>query len=59
MSYESECWAMKKVDTRRMQAAKMRMMCEKTLHDGISNGLLRDRTGVQDTGNYLGETRLR
>jgi len=34
MSYGSECWAMKKVDTRRMQAVEMRiirMMCGKTL----------------------------
>jgi len=35
------------------------MMCEKTLRDGIPNGLLRDRTGVEDNGNHLGETRLR
>jgi len=33
---------MKKVDTRQMQAVKMRMMCRKTLCDGISNGLLRE-----------------
>jgi len=36
--YGSECWAMKKVDTRRIQAAEMRMiriMCEKTLRDEI------------------------
>jgi len=49
MSYESECWAMKKVDTKRMQAAEMRMiriMCGKTIRDGISNGCLRDRTEV-------------
>jgi len=37
---------MKKVDTRRTQAAEMRMMCGKTLRDGIPNGLLKDRTGV-------------
>jgi len=38
MSNGSECWTMKKVDTRRMQAAEMRMirmMCGKTLRDGI------------------------
>jgi len=29
MSYGSECWAIKKVDIRRMQAAEMRMMCGK------------------------------
>jgi len=60
MSYESECWAMKKVDTRRMQAAEMRMirmMCGNTLRDGIPNGLLRDRTGEEDIRNHLGETR--
>jgi len=34
-------------------------MCGKTLRDGILNGLLRDRTGVEDIGNHLGETRLR
>jgi len=56
-----ECWAMKKVDTRRMQAAEMvmiKMMCGKTLRDGITN-VLRDRTGVEDIENHLGETRLR
>jgi len=34
-----------------MQAAEMRMirmMCGKTLRDRIPNGLLRDRTGVED-----------
>jgi len=59
MSNESECWAMKKVDTRRMQAAEMRMMRGKSLRDGIPRGLLRDRTGVKDIENYLVETRLR
>jgi len=30
-----------------------------TLRDGIPNGLLRDRTGVKDIENHLGETRPR
>jgi len=50
---------MKKGYIRRMQAAEMimiKMMCEKTLRDEILNGLLRDRTGVEDIGNHLGET---
>jgi len=50
LSYGSECWAMKKVGTRRMQTAEMKMikmMCGKTLRDGIPNDLLRDRTGVE------------
>jgi len=37
------CWAMKKVDTRQMQAAEMRMismMCGKMRCDGIPNVLL-------------------
>jgi len=62
MSNGSECWAMKKVDTRLMQAAEMRMiklMCGKTLRDGIPNGLLKDRTGVEDIENHLEEGRLR
>jgi len=42
-----------------MQSAEMRMMCGKTLRGGIPNGLLRDRTGVEDIRNHLGETRLR
>jgi len=46
---------MKKVDSRRMQAAEMRMMCGKMLRDEIPNVLLRDRTGVEDTENYLVE----
>jgi len=32
-----------------MQAAEMRMMCEKTLCIRIPNGLLKDRTGVEHT----------
>jgi len=47
---------MKKADTRQMQAAEMRMirmMCGNTLRDGIPNGLLRDRTGVEDIENCL------
>jgi len=59
MSYGSECWAMKKVDTRRMLAAEMRMMCGKTLRDVIPNGLMRDKTGVEDIENHMGETTLR
>jgi len=54
--------AMNKVDTRRMQTAEMRMimmMSGKTLRNGILNGLLRDRTGVEELENHLGETRLR
>jgi len=42
-----------------MQAVEMRMMFGKTLRDGIPNGLRRDRTGVEDVDNHLGETRLR
>jgi len=45
-----------------MQAAKMRMirlMCGKTLRDGISNGLLRDWTGIEYMEDHLGKTRLR
>jgi len=42
-----------------MQAAEMKIMCRKTLYDAISNGLLRDKTGVEDIENQLGETRLR
>jgi len=49
---------MKKFDTRRMQAAEIRMMCEKMLRDGIPNGLLKNTTGVEDIGNHLGVTRL-
>jgi len=37
----------------------MRMMCGETLRDGIPNGLLRDRTGVEDIENQVGETRPR
>jgi len=56
MNYGSECWAMKKVDTRQMQAAKMRMIrmiCIKTFRDGIPNGLLRNTTGVEDKENLM------
>jgi len=33
----------------------MRMMCEKTLRDGITNGL----TGVEDIENHLEENSMR
>lgn len=62
MCYGCECWAMKKIDTRRMQVTEMRMirmMCGKTLRDGISNVSLRERTGVEDIEYHLGESRLR
>jgi len=62
MSYGSECWAMKKIDTRQMQTAEIRiirLMCGRTLRAGIPNDLLRDRTAVEDIENHLGETRLR
>jgi len=45
-----------------MHAAETRMirvMCGKVLRDRIPNGLLRDKTGVEDIGNHLGEIRLR
>jgi len=38
MSDGCECWVMKKVDTRQMQVAEMRMIrikCGKTLRDGF------------------------
>jgi len=52
MKYGSECWAMKKVDNRRMQAAEMKikMMYGKKLRDGIPNGLLRDSS--KRSGRY-------
>jgi len=62
MSYGSECKVIKKVDTRRVHAPEMgmiRMMCRKTLRDGIPNGLLRDKTGMEDIENHQGGTRLR
>jgi len=37
----------------------IRMVCGETLRDGILNGLLRDRTGMEDIGKHLGETTLR
>jgi len=51
MSYWSGCCAMKKVNTRWMQAAEMkmiRMTCGKMLCDGIPNGLLKERTWRKD-----------
>jgi len=60
MSYRSECWAMKKVNTRRAADMKMiKIIRGKTLRDGIPKGLLRDRTGLEDIENHLEETRLR
>jgi len=52
---------MKKVDTGRMHAAEMRiirMLCKKMLRNEIPNGLLRDRTGVEDIEYHPEETRL-
>jgi len=62
MNYGTECCAMKKVDTRRMQGAEMRMMFGKTLRDGNPNGLLRHGTGVEEIENNLrvttGQTKM-
>ena len=44
MCYGSECWAMRKMDVRRMQATEMRMiriMCGKSLKDKVTNNVLR------------------
>jgi len=49
---------MKKVDTGRMQSTKMRMMCGKTLRDGIPNRLLRDRTGREDLRESSGRDQI-
>ncbi|XP_076799906.1 uncharacterized protein LOC143445001 [Clavelina lepadiformis] len=62
MCYGAECWAMKKVDIRRMQTTEMRMirtMCGKTLRDGIANDVLRRWTGVEDIEKHLRGHRLR
>jgi len=37
----------------------IRMTCGNTLRGRIPNGLLKDRTEVEDIENHLGETRLR
>jgi len=39
-----------KADTRQMQESEMRIirLCGKMLNGGISNGFLRDKTGVED-----------
>jgi len=36
----------------------IRMMCGKTLRDGIPNGLLRDRKGVEDVRNHLDQIEM-
>jgi len=55
----SECWVMRRVYTRRMQAAEIGVMCGGTLRDIIPNGLLGDGTDVENIENHLGETRLK
>ena len=52
----------KKIDTKRMQAAEMRMirmMCGKTLLDRVPNAVLRTKTEVEDIEKHLAEHRLR
>ena len=62
MCYGAECWALKKVEIKRMQAAEMRMirmMCGKTLRDKILNVVLRKNLEVEDMDEHLRVQRLR
>ena len=62
MCYGAECWALKKVEIKRMQAAEMRMinmMCGKTLRDKISNVVLRKNLELEDMDEHLKVQKLR
>ena len=62
MCYGVECWAMKKIDIRRMQATEMRMiciMCSKSRKDKVANSVLREWTNVEDIEEHLRGHRLR
>ena len=62
MCYGAECWAMKKMDIRRMQTTEMRMirmMCGKSLKDKVNNSVLREWTNVEDIDEHLRGHRLR
>ena len=62
MCYGVDCWAMKKMDVRRMQTTEMRMiriMCGKSLKDKVTNSVLREWTDVEDIDEHLRGHRLR
>ena len=50
LCYDAECWALRKENERKLQTTERRMlriMCGKTLRDGISNQTICDLTGVK------------
>jgi len=56
LCYGAECWAIKKVDIRRMQSTEMRMiwmMCGRTLRDLIPNVTLRKKNEIEDIKEHL------
>ena len=57
----TECWALKKTNERKLQAAEMRMLrmiCGKTLREDISNETIRKVTDVEKIAEILKEQRL-
>ncbi|XP_019226204.1 PREDICTED: uncharacterized protein LOC109207688 [Nicotiana attenuata] len=62
MSYEAECWPVKKSHVQKMSVAEMRMlrrMCGHTRKDKIRNEVIRDKVGVTSVEAKWRESRLR
>ena len=62
MLYGTECWAIKKVQARKMEVAEMRMlrwMCGHTRLDRMRNEVFRERLGVASISEKMKEGRLR
>ncbi|XP_076949285.1 uncharacterized protein LOC143621880 [Bidens hawaiensis] len=62
MLYGTDCWAIKKAHTRKLEVTEMRMlrwMCGNTRSDRIRNDVFRERLGVANISDKIREGRLR
>ncbi|XP_021974852.1 uncharacterized protein LOC110869960 [Helianthus annuus] len=62
MLYGTDCWAIKKTQTRKMEVAEMRMlrwMCGHTRLERMRNEVFRERLGVASISSKIKEGRLR
>ena len=61
LTYEDECWALRKEDGRRMITTEIRMLhliCGKTLKDKITNEKVHELTGVDKMKEFMRGQRL-
>ena len=61
LSYDGECWAMRKGDETKLKTMEMRMLrvlCGKILKNKVSNVKICEMTGVKGINEFLQEQRL-